>query len=198
MPSKSVVRLADHYIGLRGLPADLDPATVLLTEMARCEAAVEFLDELVMTFSGEEITSIPKVVQAPDNDKWAVAYHVPMEVWRLWVENRKMLAAVSAQVVKLGLEERRLAQHDERARQTYLFIQSLLQDPTVGLDPHQRRQIGMLIAEKLRTELAIEAMAKDVPAPEPVMRRDPLDNPEPTLRLVTDDGYIEELDNDDL
>lgn len=186
MPSKAVVRLADHYINVRSLPSNLDPATVLLTEMARCEAAVEFLDEIIQTFSGEEIAAMPEVVQAVGNDKWAVAYHVPLEIWRLWVENRKLLAAVSAQVVKLGLEERRLAQQDERARQTYLFIQGLLQDPTVGLDAHQRRKIGMLIAEKLRAELAIEAVAAET---EPVERmvRESIEHPIEPLRLVRDD-----------
>lgn len=191
MVSQKVARLSEHYINLRTLPANLDPATVLLTEMARCEVAVEYLDEIIMSYTGGDLTSIPEVVTAPDNDKWAVAYHVPLELWRLWIENRKMLASVSATVVKLGLEERRMQQHDERARQAYMFVQSLLSDPTVGLDPHQRRAVGVLIAEKLRAEMAIEAAVQEQ-EPEPVLRRDP---PEPlTLRLVTEE--LEDGDDD--
>lgn len=172
MPSKAVGRLAEHYINLRGLPSNLDPATVLLTEMARCEVAVEYLDAIIMSYTGDDLVALPSIIEASGNENWAMAYHVPMEIWKLWIENRKMLANVSANVVKLGLEERRLAQQDERARQTYMFVQSILSDPTIGLDSHQRRAVGALIAEKLRAELAIEAQSV-INEPDPVLRREP-------------------------
>lgn len=168
-----LVRRADLYETrpvLDGLSYTLDPSVVLMGEMARSQAAVEFLDRIIQELSAQELLDAPEIVGLQQDGK-AVAYQGPQALWDIWLQHRKQLAGVASQVIKLELKERALDQSMGQARLLFAMIQGLLADPGLGLSSVQRQALGRAIASRLREGDSIPATASDSPDPVSIQRK---------------------------
>lgn len=139
----------------------IDPGELLLMELARAQAMVDGLDQAVSELGPTDLTDPPEMIGSGLS---VISWHGANNLVTHHLDQRKHLAAVATAALKIGLQERALAQSNEQARILLRIVQGVLGSPDIQLTQQQQQQIRTVLAALLRSadpQAAIEAMGRD-------------------------------------
>ena len=129
---------------------DADPDEVMMQEVARSQAAVEYFDEVVK-----------EMVQEEDHDPAGARFQ--KVVWH-WNEQRRLLANVSRLVVQAGIAKRTVEIQELQASAVLAAILGVISSPELNLDPERQDISRRMIAMKLRELTTAESERSAVEA----------------------------------
>lgn len=144
---QEVLAIVDEKKALGLVEPDADPDEVMMQEVGRAKAAVEYFDGVV-----KEMTDDPEVDPA--------GARFQKVVWH-WNEQRRLLTNVSNIVVKAGIAKRHVEIQEIQAAAILTAIIDVVQSPEVGMEPEQTSLVKRMLAGKLRelTTVPEERMA---------------------------------------
>lgn len=138
-----------------GLPVEIDPADALLQEVWRSQGHVIWYGEQVAQLrKGDLGWGVTKDKHGGDDH--GTTYEAKENIYlKLYNEERKHLARVSAEAIKAGVEEKRLTLESHRAELVVTMLGSIFDN--LELNPEQAAKLEELVPKALTAIAGMEA-----------------------------------------
>ena len=140
-----------------GLPRDIDPAVALLEEVCRSAGIVDWLAGRIALLDAEELTwgktEESVSTQGGEGQKASIKRKATTHVLvKMYQEERKHLASVSATALSAGVAERLVRLAEAEGALLVKVIRGMIGDPELGLNEEQKttaervasRHLGMV------------------------------------------------------
>ena len=133
---QEVLAIVEEKKALGLIAQDADPDEVMMQEVARSQAAVEYFDGIV-----KEMTE--------DEDCDPAGARFQKVVWH-WNEQRRLLANVSRLVVQAGIAKRTVEIQEMQATAVLAAIIAVVTSAELSLEPQKQDMAKRMIAQRLR------------------------------------------------